>query len=521
MDLKGHQGVVFDPEFAPSSWLATGSADGTVRISSLEAEDPSASAIVLRGHEDVVYRVAFSPDSRWLITASLDGSTRIWKLTTAVSSASPLRLSTGRASSLAISKDGHRLFSSDRLWDLTAVDSVTTPIILPVLSLAPANRAEFSPDGRWLTTSVITPSGDALIASDLKAGEPRMETINLAGEGSRIGGWAFSPNGRWLAVPTSSASEPPTHNIRLWDLTSLGPDASPIVLLGPTGFDISEDGHWLATGSEDKTARLWDLTSNDPSARAIVLHDEDQVDNVSFSPDNRWLITGKWRKPGGQKTVRLWDLTADNLATSHIVRDHGKEIWELEFSQDGRWLATGAFGDAIRLWDLTSKAPKLDPSMILPVQADGFLTIIFSPDRHWAVTSSYGKPSQLWDLAQKPPQANTLLGHSHPPIKAVISPDSHWLITADTGPEQTCLIWDLSGPEPGGSAANLPTEECQADRIEITPNGRWLITAGSRTGVRLWHLGIPALLDLARRTAGRGLTAEELKEYVPFQPETK
>jgi WD40 repeat protein len=506
-ELKGHEGVIFDAEFAPDSRVfATGSADGTVRISIADAEDPSASAIVLRGHEDVVYRVAFSPDGRWLITADLDGSARLWDLTTSFSSASPVRLSTGKVSSVATSEDGHWLFSSDRLWDLTAVDSVITPAILQVLTVEPANRATFSPDGRWLVTEVPTRSGDALLIWDLRAGEPGWESINLAGKDANIGNWAFSPNGRWLVVQTWP--EPPTDNIRLWDLSSLGPNVSPIVLSGHTGnlnsFDISKDGHWLATGGENKVARLWDLTSKDPSATPLVLNDEDEVGSVSFSTDNRWLITGKWRDPGGQKTVRLWDLTARNPAASHVVRDHGNEIWELKFSPDGRWLTTGAFGDSIRFWDLTSKAPKLDPSMILPVQGSGIdMTIVFSPDGHWAVISSNQKSIQLWDLTRKPPSAITLLGHSNPLIRAVISPDSHWLITTDT---QTCRIWDLTA-----------SDECHADWISITPNGRWLVTAGSPTGVRLWHLGIPTLLDLAQRTAGRAFTTEERKEYLPMR----
>jgi WD40 repeat protein len=523
LELKGHQGVIFDADMSRGSSLATGSADGTIRIWSLKAEDPSAAPTVLRGHEDAVYRVAFSPDGRWLITASLDGNARLWDLTAGDFMASPLRLSTGgEVSSLAISEDSHWLFSFYRLWNLTADNPIMTETILPGLGppipgwpSTSADKAKFSPDARWLATSSYAHSGDALILWDL-GGEPSMK-LDLAEQGSRIADWSFSRNGRWFVVQTRSDSWPAVYNVQLWDLTSTAPAASsPIVLSGHTGpvdsIDISEDGHWLVTGGKDKTARLWDLTSNDPSAQAIILHNEDQVDRVSFSPDNRRLITGTWGKYGGQRTVRLRGLTADSLAASHMVQDHGNKIWELEFSPDGRWLATGGvLGDTIRLWNQT----KLDPSMILPVQAD-----MTSPDVHWAVTSSYGKPSQLWDLTQKPPQATTLLGHSHPTTKAIISPDSHWLFTADSGPEQTCRIWDLTAPEPSSSAANLPTQECQADLMIVTPDGRWLITAGSRTGVRRWHIGIPTLLDLAQRTAGRGLTTEERKEYLPIQPET-
>jgi hypothetical protein len=44
-----------------------------------------------------------------------------------------------------------------------------------------------------------------------------------------------------------------------------------------------------------------------------------------------------------------------------------------------------------------------------------------------------------------------------------------------------------------------------------TVGDRWLLTAGA-PGVRLWHLGVRALLDVARRAAGGELRAEEVRE---------
>jgi WD40 repeat protein len=129
-------------------------------------------------------------------------------------------------------------------------------------------------------------------------------------------------------------------------------------------------------------------------------------------------------------------------------------------------------------------------------------------------------------LTRKDSPAITLRGHSHPLVRTAISSDSHWLATADTdidspkSREQTCRLWDLTTEDPGGSAVILPIQECQADRIGFSRNDRWLITAGNRTGVRLWHLGVRTLLDVAQRTAGRNLSDEERKGYLPIQSHT-
>ena len=57
-------------------WLATGSADKTVRLWDWQAG--TAEPVVLRGHEDAVWAVAFSPDGRWLATGSGDKTVRLW-----------------------------------------------------------------------------------------------------------------------------------------------------------------------------------------------------------------------------------------------------------------------------------------------------------------------------------------------------------------------------------------------------------------------------------------------------------
>jgi WD40 repeat protein len=75
--FKGHEDVVFSVAFSPDGKkILTGSGDKTARLWDLEGKLLQ----VFKGHEDGVWSVAFSPDGKSILTGSWDKTARLWDL---------------------------------------------------------------------------------------------------------------------------------------------------------------------------------------------------------------------------------------------------------------------------------------------------------------------------------------------------------------------------------------------------------------------------------------------------------
>jgi WD40 repeat protein len=114
--LRGHEQEVTSVAWSPDGKrIVTASGDATARIWNM---DGVGQPVVLRGHEQAVIFAAFSPDGQRIFTTSEDGIARIWN---ADGSGEPYVLSHGRAVlSAAWSPDGTRVathvYSDPIVW---------------------------------------------------------------------------------------------------------------------------------------------------------------------------------------------------------------------------------------------------------------------------------------------------------------------------------------------------------------------------------------------------------------------
>ena len=492
--LRGHEGVVGAMAFSRDNhWLVTGSWDKTARLWDLTAKDPAATPIVLRGHGGVVYAVAISPDNRWLVTGSGDSTARLWDLSAEDPAANPiiLRGHEGAIGAMAISPDNHWVVTGSwdhtaRLWDLSAKDPTVNPIVLRGHE-GTVGAVAISPDNRWLVTGSEDLTGskdDTARLWDLSAKDPATTPIVLSGHHWAVSTVMISPDNRWVVTGGWD------NTARLWDLSAEDPAANPIILRGHDApiyaVAISPDNRWVVTGSGDNTARLWDLSAKDPAATPIVLRGHDGiVSAVAVGPDNRWVVTGSW-----DHTARLWDLSAKALVANPIIlHEHGGAVSAVAISPDNRWVVTGSEDNMARLWDLSSKDRAANP-IVLRGHEGAVRSVAISPDNRWVVTGSWDRTARLWDLSTKDPAANPIVlrGHEGGVRTVAISPDNRWVITGSHG--NAVRLWDLSGKDPAANPIVLRGNQPGVTALAISPNNRWVVAGSEDNTAWIWDLSV-------------------------------
>jgi WD40 repeat protein len=344
---------------------------------------------VLRGHEDSVEDLAFTPDGEWLVSSARDG-VRAW----------PLRGQGEGASRVLLDRP------------------LTT---FPTLAIHPSGRhlAVASREG----TVLIVPMAEGPVRE-------------LPGSWTGVGGMnvVFSPGGRLLAaVPYYGPAEEMV--IRVWDLESgslrtLGPVPASMNYLG---FDDDRRLRWSGYGNNKNPGgeRIFDLETGSFE----VVAEEGWAENRIVSREGSFSLSVEFPSDPSECHL-IWR----SLVTgeSRRIRSHGNCAYTLGLDDSDRWMVTGGFRDGtVRVGPVSGEEPFIHFGHQGMVRA-----VALSLDGLWVASGGDDGPVRLWPMPDlsMPPLHTLSLGellatlHSLTNLRVVEDLDSGTGWKVETGP---------------------------------------------------------------------------------------
>lgn len=248
-------------------------------------------------------------------------------------------------------------------------------------------------------------------------------------------------------------------------------------------IEFNDDAKLVGAGFQDSYVKLWSLDGrplksvlkrdrqNNDSLRKLIGH-SGPVYSISFSPDNRYMISGS-----EDKTVRLWSLDTYTALVSY--KGHNLPIWDVKFSPLGHYFATASHDQTARLW----ATDHIFPLRIFAGHINDVDCVEFHPNSNYIFTGSSDRSCRMWDVQTGHP-VRVFMGHTGPVNCMAVSPDGRWLASA--GEDCVIDVWDL------GSGRRLKTMRGHGKTsiysLCFSRDGSVLVSGGADNTVRVWDV---------------------------------
>jgi hypothetical protein len=251
-------------------------------------------------------------------------------------------------------------------------------------------------------------------------------------------------------------------------------------------IDADAAGHFLVTGSDDKTVRIWDLASGQllrTLRPPIGEGNEGTIFAVAISPNGELVAVGGWTGPVRLRNIYLFDRLSGRL----LRRFSGLPgaVLDLAFSPDGVRLAATLGGQkSLRVFrmsdgqELGRDADYGKTSLDVGFAADGRL-----------VTTSYDGKIRLYDRDLHLLKVTSAPGGKRP-MGVAFSPDGRRIAVGySDNPRVDVLeatdLRSLYSPDARGTNNNLVSVAWSADGTMLYAAGRFLDSQG-RQPIRRW-----------------------------------
>lgn len=502
---KAHEAPVALMAVDPtSSLLATGSADGSVKIWDMRG---GYCTHVFRGHGGVISALCWHVESPskagrrvQLFTGCVDGKVRVWDLhghkkAMHAKPSAVLNAHAGVVRGISLSSDGQTLVSGARDQTLVFWDARDGHWHRREIQLA-HERIEalhFLPDVPYFITAG---SRGALRVWDTQGRVVSEQTVERVDEDDEdeLRGLVDAVLASNTIVTVSATQD---LAFFVWDGQLV--QTRQLVGYNDEIVDLAlVQTHYLAVASNNSQLRIYRLDTQDRDHDvALVDGHSDMV--LSIDTNGEWLVSGS-----KDHTARIWARVNDGRhgwVCLGVCEGHAESVGCVVFSkkEDAPFVITASQDRTVKLWDLSvltndSRNVKLSSLLTLKIHDKDINSIDIAPNNALLVSGSQDRTAKVFRLHYVPPRKNakptaslellsTCRGHKRGVWSVQFSPAEQAFATASS--DQTVRMWSLKDFTcvrvfEGHTGSVL--------RLRYTPSGTQIVSSGNDGLIKIWNV---------------------------------